>query len=168
MGDRWLGQAGISFSLFSDRDIHGRRDPTHATGDSAHFLMMVSQSFLSNSHSLCEGCTRGFSWVATKCTFSPLVPDGTATEVGSKLTWRMTKESLHTSLCKASRELCPPKQLQKDQLVWPPPHLILPTATVPRDAAPLRNGPCTRPSAYRLAEFSGLQDFLHQSICLRP
>lgn len=143
MGDRWLGHAGVSFSLFSDRDIHGRRDPTHATGNSAHCLMMVSQSFLSNSPSLWEGSSLGFCRVSIMCTFSPLVPGGTATEVGSRLTWRMTKESL----CEASRELCPPKQLQKDSLVSLHHTSYCPRPQSQEMAASLGNGSCTTPSA---------------------
>ena len=35
----------------------------------------------------------------------------------------------------------PTQTAKKDQFGWPPPHLILPTGTDPKDAAPLRNGP---------------------------
>ena len=102
-------------SPFSDRGIHGRRHLIHAAGDSVRFLMVVSHSFLSSSHSLQEGCSLGFCMVSTKLTFSPIMPAGTNTEV-SRLTWRMTKNSLRTSLCKASREPCPLKQLKKISL----------------------------------------------------
>lgn len=96
MGDGWVGQTGLSFFLFRDRwteicsDIHGRRETICATGDSAHLLMAIARWSLSNSHSPQEGCSPGSCWVS-KCTFSPLVPVGTATEFVWRVTWRMTK-----------------------------------------------------------------------------
>lgn len=162
MGDRWLGQADISFCLLSDKHIHGRRDPTHSAGDGARFLVsFLSHSFL-QKEPVWEGCNLSFFQLFTKGIFSPLVPGGHRGCLKAYMEddKRITVQSKKAAL--------PAQRATEDQFGWPPPHLILPMATVPRSAAPPSNGPCTRPSAYRIGEFSGLQDFLYQPMCLWP
>lgn len=158
MGNRWLGQADI---LVTDIPMGEGTLPIQL-GTVLTFWCHFSAIPFQLSQPVWDGYKVGFFQLSNKCTFSPLVPGGL------RCCLKAYMEDDKRITVQSKKGALPTQWATKDQFGWPPPHLILPMATVPRDATPPRNGPCKRPSAYRLAEFFGLQDFLYWPMCLCP